>query len=192
MKTYNNELSVTRGESFTLDFEVKNPDGSPYIVSSRLLNPHWLITVANSRYNQLNRYLLNKWLKVNDLGFISTNAIKYDGDFADNTYPDTAYGDNSGYANAAVYYNDAGYKYFKFTNPGDTAHQGMWVDYKAPRIIVPYDSDETALWTEQDYLYNIALVDGAEDPPFTVYSAVIPIITPTRLTVTTRLTDTLL
>lgn len=191
MKTYNNELSVTRGESFTLDFEVRNPDGSPYIVSSRLLNPYWLVTVANSRYNQLNRYSLNQWLKVNSLGFISTNAIAYPGETF-GAYPDVNYGDNEEYANAAVYYIGNEYKYFKFTTPGDTAHQGTWVDYTAPRIIVPFDSADTSKWTEQDYLYNIALVDGADEPPFTAYSAAIPIITPTRLTVTTRLTDTLL
>lgn len=191
MKTYNNELSVTRGESVTLDFNITNPDGSPYIVSSRLTNPHWLITVANSRYNQLNRYVLNQWLKVDIVRFISTTAIAYNDDNW-GAYPDVDYGDNDEYANAAVYHIGDDYRYFKFTTPGDAAHQGTWVKYEAPHIIVPYDSTETAKWTEQDYLYNIALVDGSGDPPFNEYNAAIPIIVPTKLTVTTRLTDTLL
>lgn len=186
MRTYNNELSVTRGETFTMDFVVKNPDGSPYIVSSSLLRPFWLITVANTRYTQENRYVLNTWMPVECLRFKSTTAVKIDS-FDDNTHPDFEYGDADTYDNSAVYTDGVSYKYWKYNEPVDAAKSGTWVEYIAPRIIVPYDVEDTKLWTEQEYLYSIALIDG--EPASKEYNAVMPILIPTRLNVTTNLAD---
>ena len=186
MRTYNNELSVTRGETFTMDFVVRNPDGSPYIVSSSLGKPFWLITVANTRYTQENRYVLNTWMPVECLRFHSTVAVKID-TFEGNTHPDFEYGDAETYDNSAVYTDGVSYKYWKYTLPVDAAKRGTWVDYIAPRIIVPYDVEDTKLWTEQEYLYSIALIDG--EPASNAYNAVMPILIPTRLNVTTNLAD---
>lgn len=36
MKTFNNELVIHRGETFSMDKVVQNKDGSPYIVSNKL------------------------------------------------------------------------------------------------------------------------------------------------------------
>lgn len=186
MRTYNNELSVTRGETFTMDFVVKNPDGSPYIVSSSLGKPFWLITVANTRYTQENRYVLNTWMPVECLRFKSTVAVKIS-TFEGNTHPDFEYGDADTYDNSAVYTDGVSYKYWKYNQPVDAAKSGTWVDYIAPRIIVPYDVEDTSKWTEQEYLYSIALIDG--EPASNEYNAVMPILIPTRLNVTTNLAD---
>lgn len=186
MRTYNNELAVTRGESFTLDFLIKNPDGSPYIVSSELTNPQWLITVANTRYTQTNRYVHNTWLAVDVLRFHSTTPVKIES-FDSNTHPDFEYGDAATYDNSAVYTDGVLYKYWKYNEPVDAAKSGTWVEYEAPRLIVPYTSDVTREWTEQEYLYSIALVDSDQDAPFTAYNAVVPILAPTAINVTTNL-----
>ena len=38
MKSFNNELIIHHGETFTIDKTVQNKDGSPYIISSELEN----------------------------------------------------------------------------------------------------------------------------------------------------------
>lgn len=76
MKTFNNELVVHRGETFSIDKIVQNKDGSPYIVSSELSNPYWLLSVSTTRYEQANRYVKNYWLDLtNFLKFKSTQAF---------------------------------------------------------------------------------------------------------------------
>ena len=39
MKVFNNEITIHRGETFSMDKVIQNKDGSPYIVSNRLVNP---------------------------------------------------------------------------------------------------------------------------------------------------------
>lgn len=195
MKVYNNELYVSQGEEITVDFEIQNPDGSPYIVSSEITNPYYLVTFANSRYTQQNQYKLNLWLKIgypSTPTFISTNAKSYTGDFSKNEYPDTDYGDGYYYSNAAVYYKGSDYRYFKYTSPGTFAHQGTWVSYEGSHIRFSIASEETLRWTEQEYLWSIALadVDGFDDNDKpTGYRVLQTILSPTRMYVTTKLSD---
>ena len=66
MKTFNNELVIHRGETFSMDKVVQNKDGSPYIVSNKLKNPYVLVAVSTTRYDQNKRYLLNLWLPLTD------------------------------------------------------------------------------------------------------------------------------
>ena len=41
MRVYNNEIQISRNESFTIDKMIKLKDGSPYIVSNQLHNPYF-------------------------------------------------------------------------------------------------------------------------------------------------------
>lgn len=211
MQVFNNTLKVSRNESFTLDYELRNPDGSPYIISSQLAHPYMLITVANSRYSQNNRYVLNTWLDFkNELRFDSTNAISYADARATTVdawgeYPYDEYGkDTTVYASIGVFYLDVNgkreYKYWKFTNESEDRSAndvaGAWMEYIAPRIIVPYSSETTATWNEQEYLYSIALVSGEPSgdtqKPIKQYDVVIPLLAPTPLSVQTNLKGVLL
>ena len=56
-----NEMTVQRGETFTIDRLIVNRDGSPFIISSKYKNPYILLTVASTKYNQNNRYVANWW-----------------------------------------------------------------------------------------------------------------------------------
>lgn len=64
MNIKNNELQIYRGESFTYDVYVVNKDGSPYIISNQLLNPEFVITISNTSYEQSNRYIYKRRLKL--------------------------------------------------------------------------------------------------------------------------------
>lgn len=76
MKTFNNELIVHRGETFTIDKTIQNKDGSPYIISSELQNPYFLLTVSTTQYEQDKRYLVNYWLDLSEAKrFKSTQAF---------------------------------------------------------------------------------------------------------------------
>lgn len=76
MKSLNNELIVHRNEAFTIDKTIQNKDGSPYIISSELNNPYFLITVSNTRYVVENRYIYSKWLNLENFPrFRNTNAV---------------------------------------------------------------------------------------------------------------------
>lgn len=76
MKTFNNELVVHRGETFSIDKIIQNKDGSPYIISSELKHPYWLLSISTTRYEQANRYVKNYWLDLsNYLRFKSTQAF---------------------------------------------------------------------------------------------------------------------
>ena len=76
MKTFNNEVVIHRGETFSMDKLVENKDGSPYIVSNKLQNPYVLVSVSTTRYEQNKRYLLNQWLPLsNKVRFSITDPI---------------------------------------------------------------------------------------------------------------------
>ena len=55
---------------------VQNKDGSPYIISNKLSNPYFLISISTTRYAQNNRYIKNYWLDLSKYPrFTSTNVV---------------------------------------------------------------------------------------------------------------------
>ena len=136
MQVRNNEITVQRGESWTMSKKIRNKDGSPFIVSSELANPYWLVTIASVRYEQKDRYILNKWLELSNCPrFKYTQPIelaKYGLKFSDNTLPfidldedgdnnDFTGDETSGYSNIAIFYEKdfngvISYKYWEYIN----------------------------------------------------------------------------
>lgn len=180
MQVHKNELYVSRGETFTLRKKLINRDNSPYIVSSKLKNPYWLITVASSLYEQESRYCINKWLDLSKYKrFLFTKAIDirnvptgeghtdYDG-FDTAVIPVGYEGDKSlGYADVAVFYceNSDGtysYKYWKYTDTAinkDGDYSGSWEDYECILNSL-FVNTITNDWIEGTYYYSIYLVSG--------------------------------
>lgn len=78
MKIYRNELTILKGETFALNRTIENENGTPYIVSSELNNPYFLITVTNNLYDEVGKYVYNKWLPLdNFLRFRKVKPILY-------------------------------------------------------------------------------------------------------------------
>lgn len=177
MLTYENEIVVRRGETWTLDKFVQNRDGSPFIISDAFKNPYWLITVTSSQYGSKNRYLFNKWLDLKShLRFCITKPLKlsdYGLTFSDNTFPflngdgtDFTGDETSGYASSAIFYEKdsegvISYKYWEYYNNEKDDFTGKWVDYKCP-IVTSFTNEITSEWIEGNYLYQILLVDGTD------------------------------
>lgn len=182
MQVRNNEITVFRGETWTMSKIIQNKDGSPYIINSRLKNPYWLITVSSSRYEQPNRYVLNKWLELKDFPrFEITQPVNLKSINSDYTFENTnvpaGYEGNetSGYANIAIFYEKdsngvISYKYWEYINNIEGNYEGQWVDYRCP-IITTFSSDITSKWIEQNYYYGILLVDGTSVSEYLIETA---------------------
>lgn len=141
MIIYNNEITVHRGESFTLERTIVNQDGSPYIVSSAEENPYIAITVAAARYDQTGRYNKTWWLSLQDFPRFKYTIVKTVSSF------NSAPGDN---AYEYVYTNGTDYKYWDGTK---------YVDYAFSFVMI-FDTSITNDWVEQNYLYDIKHVYG--------------------------------
>lgn len=207
MKSSSNEFTVTRGESFSIDKTLINKDGSPYIISSMLVNPYFLITVSSNRYSAQGRYSIRIWCPVTIPRFELTNAIKLEdlkssatsSEPLYDTFPEiaslgedgvmfSAYynGESVGFQPSdAVFVNSSNeYKYFDATSM-------TWKPYFC-RIVYTFSNNETKKWVEQNYLYSIQLVAGEIDTSESgspiVVDTIYPILEPTKMTVLSNLT----
>lgn len=210
MKTFNNELVIHRGETFSMDKVVQNKDGSPYIVSNKLQNPYVLVSVSTTRYDQNKRYLLNQWLPLSDkVRFSITEPIdllsfkteangtvsKYTS-FDDVKRERVSDNENcivSGYiGDQFVYYDyddcvlylqdERGVRDYKYWN----LEQERLLKYEF-RITCPFTQEMTSKWIEQSYVYSITLMSGElpanGEPPFVNIDTVQPLLIPTKLSV---------
>ena len=208
MKNFNNEIQIRRGETFTIDKFVENKDGSPYIVSNKLSNPYFVITIASSKFEQANRYIKKYWLSLaNYPKFLSTQPvdlhsikvssssteIKYDDFPVDGLiegYVDGVYVQYDRFDDA-VFYIDKGdaveYKYYN-TEVDKTGTPVGWTTYKC-RIIKSFSSADTSEWSEQEYIYSIDLISLPK--PVTEindeFEVKMPILKPTKLKILTSI-----
>jgi len=172
MKVYNNEITIARNETFTMDKYIQNRDGSPYIVSSMLDNPYLLVSVASSKYSQTDRYIYNSWLDLSTAKRFTTtvpiNALTLYPSATDWTGVELPSGyegdeDVTAYANYAVFYltdSDGAttYKYWVYDDRS-IDYSGTWTDYEF-RFIKTFLQSVTKNWIEKTYYYNILLVAG--------------------------------
>lgn len=202
MKVFNNELVIHRNETFTIDKYLVNKDGSPYLISNQIPNPYFLLTVTSSKYEQTDRYTLNKWLSLaNTPRFKSTvfeniadhQTELWDGTWANAVLPAGYEGNSSVYANEAAFYlqDDAGNRTYKYWVYSGVDYAGAWTDYNL-RLTTSFLQDITRNWIEQTYYYGILLVGGpaaetGSDVPIASYDLVYTILEPTKLTVLSNL-----
>lgn len=182
MRSYNNDVEISRNETFSIDKIIKHNDGSPFIISSALNNPYFLVSVSSSRYEQHERKVYNKWLDLKDFPkFVETVPIDLkslmtepNGDVSRyNSFDDItelisidtktdilAYGYVGSYLfyykfDDAVFYieDENGERTYKYWSVDG------WKEYTC-RIVTAFDMSITSQWTEQNYVYSITLVSG--------------------------------
>lgn len=168
MQVFNNEIHMQQGEQITLTFNLRTKDGSPYIVSSELNNPYYVITIASTHLAQQDRYVLNRWCKIEKITntpttFYCTKSIPVsDITNIPNGLPETIRNDiislaNKGitYDNYAIYsYNG---KYYRWDSDVEKA-----IEYENI-LSVTFLPSTTNEWTGRDFVYGIILVSGEID-----------------------------
>lgn len=213
MKTFNNELVIHRGETFSMDKVVQNKDGSPYIVSNKLKNPYVLVAVSTTRYDQNKRYLLNQWLPLTDKArFSITDPIdltSFKTDVNGTVSKYTSFDDVnirkpvlgsggkdcivSGYIGDRFVFYDYDDCVLYLENEQGIKEYRYWnleqeclLKYEF-RITCPFTQDITSQWVEQSYVYSMTLMSGelpaSGEPPFANIDTVQPLLTPTKLSV---------
>ena len=213
MKTFNNELVIHRGETFSMDKVVQNKDGSPYIVSNKLRNPYVLVAVSTTRYDQNKRYLLNLWLPLTDkVRFSITEPIdltSFKTDVNGTVSKYTSFDDVnirkpvigsggkdcivSGYIGDRFVFYDYDDCVLYLENEQGIKEYRYWnleqeglLKYEF-RITCPFTQDITSQWVEQSYVYSMTLMSGelpeSGEPPFANIDTVQPLLTPTKLSV---------
>lgn len=203
MKTFNNEIVIHRGESFTIDKFIENIDGSPYIISKGLNNPYFLISVSDSKFDQKNRYVKNYWLDLSNFTrFLITKpvdllSIKTTANGTESRYQAFPNEVPSGYVDGlAVVYDSPDDAIFYLTDingkreykcykkDGDSI---TWLDYRC-RLIKHFSTQDTENLHGQGYFYSIRLVSGiaaenSDGKPLSKFDNVVDILLPTKLSV---------
>lgn len=147
MRLLKNEISVNQGETFTLDFSVVNPDGSPYVLHEALENPHILVTVTSSLHSTNDRYVLNLWLDLLRYPKFK-NVVAKEVESLPSQITDDVVG-------TLYSYTDGGTKFYKYYDTAST----KFVDYEL-RFRINFSTDLTKEWSGQKYQYGIKLVTG--------------------------------
>ena len=203
MRTLNNEITIHRGETFSMDKIIVNKDNSPYIISSKLRHPYWLLSISTTKYVQANRYVKNYWLDLSDFPrFESTQPVNIADfklesedkdmytDFSDMTYDESTGFIATGYIDGVhVGYRPTDAVFYKETDDGVeykyySVSANKWLDYYC-RIVVQFSTADTNEWVEQSYVYSIDLVDGdtSDGDKLITVDWKIPILIPTKLSV---------
>ena len=185
MQTHKHEYVIHRGESFMISKILRNKDGSPYIISNTLdaFNPHFLLSISDSLFNQEGRYVKNYWLPVPQT-FTSNVPVSITelgvNNFEEITsFPVQVYGAVQSleyYPEYAVFYDiKDGKKRYKYWSEG-------WKDYEC-KIIKNIETSDTREWTLGNYFYSIQLVAGSKNDGTINIDLSIPILPPTKISV---------
>ena len=85
MRVYNHEITIRRGEAFTVDKTIRNQDGSPYIIPKFAVDesgndtaePYFVITVSDAIYPNADNVVYRQFLRVKDAfpTFRETNPV---------------------------------------------------------------------------------------------------------------------
>lgn len=178
MKIRGNRIEITQGETFTLDKLVVNQDGSPFIVSDEMLNPHILISISDTEYDTSGKYVKNYWLPIikkfsetrpvnllgilNEVGgkplypngFDSITALTTNGFVTEGYMPERGNSLVGLYPSTCVFYveNSDGTKTYRYWN----TKLNKWVDYEFS-IIKLFPSSDTKNWIPKKYFWNVSV-----------------------------------
>ena len=206
MRMNGNEITIQRGEAFTIDKVLINEDGSPYIVPYDIYDARLVLRISNSKYQTDKRYVkeytirdferLETEMTVNLKEILSSPSGEpcYPNGFSDIVGLTPVTADTfEGMCVAAGWYNG---QYIYFT-PGDVVfyvidqngkrHYKYWPDYDSEgwedyefRFIISFPSTDTLQWVAQTYYWSLTVesYDGSD---------VRVLISPTKLSVLSNL-----
>lgn len=176
MRMMGNEIYIQRGETFSLDFAVRNAKGDPYMVFKGWNNPYLVITISTSLYEQEGSTCEMHWLDLDNCWientdgsatlkpmkrFISTEALylsMFDVDDVQHLYGEriSLSADSDFYIGNYLFYTDDGVRTYKYFDGYDKNNNEIWVEYDF-RIIKSIDTRD---WNGIDYFYDVKVIAG--------------------------------
>jgi hypothetical protein len=172
MEIHNNDITCYRGESFTLDFDVRNQDGSPFVLWSgynesgdQLLKDPYILFKISSDNSKDDDIVYKYWLNCNKLsGELDDLFPRFDITVPQILPSSLIYDDDKGtlpenhYPRKCVYKieNTDRYVYVKDI---DDENVCTFADYNF-RIAIPLSSDDTESLLKMNYTYSMMLTDG--------------------------------
>lgn len=174
MQLFNKNIKIHRGETFSLQFNIRTEDGAPYIISSEFNNPYFLLSISDSIHFEPDRYVKNYWLSLNNIprfeltrplelssikNGVGNSTPKYNSfvelknDFVD-------FGKITGYLNNELVEISQGYCIFYSQSEGYKYWNGDdLVDYSLT-FVKTFTKDDTIELVSQNYYYDLLLVSA--------------------------------
>ena len=156
MRIVGNKLIARRNRGDTITFRLEYENGDPFVIASGWDNPHFVMTIASSRYSQEQRYIKSWWLSLTTENFIRVEQTDI---YLDTTInpedPDKPSLDPANWAfTRIVRVIYQGINYFWYSNGED------WIPYDAPTIRIVFTVQDASEWIEQNYRWDCSIMAG--------------------------------
>ena len=176
------DIECYRGESFTLDFDVRNLDGTPFVLwsgysgneetseESVFKNPYILFAITGDEGDD--DMVINYWLDCTErLGEIEEKFPRFDVTEIQVLPAEYIHEDDTGiipvnhHARTCVYRVSGSDRYVYVKDINFDTGVVIFADYEF-RIIVPVSSEDTLKLNKMNYSYSLTLVDGELNSEF--------------------------
>jgi hypothetical protein len=176
MQTYENERVIQQGEDWNLDIKLSQSISEyiPYIVSKEREHPHFVLTVASTKFEKNHRYVESWWQEIPDTQprFKQTTPF-YVGEFdSDPTNFNQLVAKIAAISDDGPY--ERLYQYTLSSNPGEFEYcykdntgalklgYELYVRFNILSYLPGYKGIKggTSQWNAQEYMYSITLVSG--------------------------------
>ena len=180
MQSYENERVIQQGEDWNIDVKLSQSvqDYIPYIVSSEREHPHFVLTVASTKFEKNHRYVESWWQEIPDsqprfkqttpffVGVLIADPTSFEDLIAKaDSLIKTDISNDEPYERLYQYKpsNDGEFKYC-YTTDGTDIVLGYELRMRF-NILSHIPGLEglqggTANWNSQEYMYQITLIDG--------------------------------
>lgn len=156
MRIVGNKLIARRNRGDTITFRLEYENGEPFVIASGWDNPHFVMTIASSRYSQEQRYIKSWWVSLTTENFIRLEQTDI---YLDTTInpedPDRPSLDPTEWTFiqiVKVIYNNISYYWY---SDGEA-----WIPYVAPLITITFTVQNTSEWIEQNYRWDCSIMAG--------------------------------
>lgn len=157
MRVVGTRLVARRNRGGTLTFVLEHVNGKPFVISSEWDNPHFVMTIASSRYDQAKRYVKSWWVNLSNYPNVKNTEITFTvpGDDGKPDVDATDYVTEMDYGTGVVTTAEGIYWYTKKVNE---AYE--WAHYNPPTIVVTFTVQDAEEWLEHTYKWDCSIFVG--------------------------------
>ena len=160
MRIIGNKLITRRNRGDTVNFALRYENGEPLIMYYLWDNPHFVMTIASSRYTQEQRYIKSWWVNLDDRRkFYNTEillSIDADEYYKPELDPSEFVGVNSQVVKTIV----NGVSYYWYAGLPENSEIYEWLEYKPLPISITFTVQNASEWIEQNYRWDCSIVVG--------------------------------